>query len=104
MKTIREIIRASGYDGVKEMKPGDNVTVEVEAGPFMPLTVEKLIQKRLSVAHHYILRGDLTCDPEKSSLRSKTGNGDLCGSHSIPTPSSTTRTASTVRHSAGDGM
>lgn len=40
----------------------ESYAIEVEGNE--DLTIEKIGSDRLSVAHHYIQRGDLMCDPE----------------------------------------
>lgn len=62
METIKQIIQAAGYDDVAELDV--NELIEVENEPFMDISVEKLADDRLSVAHYYTQRGDLMSDPE----------------------------------------
>ena len=63
MNTIKKIIELSEYESIEEMELNDQI--EVTGGPaFMDLTIEKVYEHRLSVAHYYIQRGDLMCDPE----------------------------------------
>ncbi|QLG30011.1 hypothetical protein HUG10_20610 (plasmid) [Halorarum halophilum] len=62
MKAVKEILQAHGYDSADEMEIGDRVTVD--GGALMDLTVEKIGEDRLSVAHYFTQLGDLMSDPE----------------------------------------
>lgn len=62
MDTVTEIVQAHGYDSVHDMAVGDHI--KVEHNHQMPLTIEKIGDNRLSVAHYYTQRGDLMSDPE----------------------------------------
>jgi len=64
MDTIHEILQLHGYDTPQDMDTGDHVTVTHEEDGMMPLTIEKIGDNRLSVAHYYTQRGDLMSDPE----------------------------------------
>ena len=62
MDSVIRIIQAAGHDGVEALDVND--LIEIENEPFMDLSVEKLADDRLSVAHYYTQRGDLMSDPE----------------------------------------
>lgn len=62
MEAVKEILTAHGFDSVDAMAVEDRVNIEVDG--FMSLTIEKVGSNRLSVAHHYVQRGDLMSDPE----------------------------------------
>ena len=63
MQAIREILHAHGYDSVHEMDVGS--MIEVELGEtMMPLVIEKIDDRRVSVAHYHTQRGDLMADPD----------------------------------------
>ena len=62
MNTITDIVQAHGYQSVHDMDIGDHIKVEQDHQ--MPLTIEKIGDNRLSVAHYYTQRGDLMSDPE----------------------------------------
>jgi hypothetical protein len=62
MDAAREILNRLGIESVEEMAVNESHTIEVEG--FEDLTIEKVGSNRLSVAHHYIQRGDLMSNPE----------------------------------------
>lgn len=62
MDAAKGILTQLGIDSVKEMAVNESYTIEVEG--YEDLTIEKIGSNRLSVAHHYVQRGDLMCDPE----------------------------------------
>jgi hypothetical protein len=62
MNTIKKIIELSEYESVQAMELNDQI--EVDGGPYMDLTIEKVGEIRLSVAHYYTQRGDLMSDPQ----------------------------------------
>ena len=62
MDSIKQILENLGVKSVKEMEVNENYTVEVDG--YEDLTIEKIDEDEVSVAHHYVQRGDLMCDPE----------------------------------------
>lgn len=62
MEAAKDILKQLGIDSVEEMEINENHTIEVEG--YEDLTIEKVGSNRVSVAHHYVQRGDLMCDPE----------------------------------------
>jgi len=62
MDAAKRILERLGYESVEEMAVNESHTIEVDG--YEDLTIEKVGPNRLSVAHHYIQRGDLMCDPE----------------------------------------
>jgi hypothetical protein len=62
MDAAKDILDQLGIDTIEEMEVNENHTIEVEG--FEDLTIEKIGPNRISVAHHYVQRGDLMCDPE----------------------------------------
>ena len=62
MKAAKEILASFGVESIDEMTVNESYTVEVHG--YEELTIEKIGPDRLSVAHHYVQRGDLMCDPE----------------------------------------
>ena len=62
MKTVQEILAQFGIQSIEEMDINESYTVEVPG--YDDLTIEKIGQRQLSVAHHYVQRCDLMCDPE----------------------------------------
>lgn len=62
LDAIKEILQKEGYDSPADMAVGDQVEIEVDG--YMPLTIEKIEDSKLSVAHYYTQRGDLMSDPE----------------------------------------
>jgi len=62
MEAARAILASLGIESIDEMNVNENYTVEVHG--YEDLTIEKISPDRLSVAHHYVQRGDLMCDPE----------------------------------------
>jgi len=63
MDTIKKIIELSEYESAEAMGANDRIEVDGGAG-FMDLTIEKVGEIRLSVAHYYTQRGDLMSDPQ----------------------------------------
>jgi len=62
MDAVKAILERLDIESIEEMAVNESHTVEVEG--FEDLTIEKVGPTRLSVAHHYVQRGDLMCDPE----------------------------------------
>ena len=62
MEAGTAILDRLGIDSVAQMAVNECYTIEV-AG-FEDLTIEKVGRTKLSVAHHYVQRGDLMCNPE----------------------------------------
>ena len=62
MDAVKDILGRLGIKSVEGMAVNESYTIEVEG--YEDLTIEKIGTDRLSVAHHYIQRGDLMCDPE----------------------------------------
>ena len=62
MEAAKDILERLGIDLVEEMTVNEGYTIEVEG--YEDLTIEKIGSNRLSVAHYYVQRGDLMCDPE----------------------------------------
>lgn len=62
MKVIKMIISESEYSSAEKMEVGDSI--EIDGVTFMDLTIEKIGDEKLSVAHYYTQRGDLMSDPE----------------------------------------
>jgi hypothetical protein len=62
MQAVDKILEAHGYESVNQMAIGDHVEVEVPG--FMPLVIEKVGTRRISVAHYYRQMGDRMSDPE----------------------------------------
>jgi len=62
MDAVKDILERLGIKSVEGMAVNESYTIEVEG--YEDLTIEKIGPDRLSVAHHYIQRGDLMCDPE----------------------------------------
>ena len=72
MEAVEEILQLHGYHSVDDMNIG--AMIEVEGGPgFMPLVVEKVGDRRVSVAHYYTQMGDLMADPDIVFHVSRTG-------------------------------
>jgi len=62
MESITGILDALGVESPEELEPGEGYTIEADG--FMDLTIEKIAENRLSVAHYFKQRGDLMRDPE----------------------------------------
>lgn len=62
METVKEILQAKGIESVEEMEPGDCYTID--GNGYMDLTIEKVWENQISVAHYYKQFGDLMRDPE----------------------------------------
>jgi hypothetical protein len=63
MQTIKRILDQLGIDSVDEMEINERHTVDGGAG-FMDLTIEKVGECRLLVAHYYEQNRDIMADPE----------------------------------------
>ena len=61
MKTVKKILESHGIEAPDDMELGEHYQIE---GQGMDLTIEKIGENRLSVAHYYKQRGDLMRDPE----------------------------------------
>ena len=64
MQAVKEILQAHGYDSAADMDVGESIEVELGSEAMMPLTIEKVADNRLSVAHYYEQNMDLMRDPE----------------------------------------
>ena len=62
MDVIKDILVQLGIESVNQMELNESYSVEVPG--YNDLTIEKVGQQQLSVAHHYVQRCDLMCDPE----------------------------------------
>ena len=62
MDSIKEILSTLGYESALDLDVNEAITIEVEA--MMDLTIERIGETQLSVAHNRIQMGDLMCDPE----------------------------------------
>ncbi len=62
METVQEILTRFGIQSIEQMDINQSYTVEVPG--YNDLAIEKVGQQQISVAHHYVLRCDLMCDPE----------------------------------------
>lgn len=62
MKVVQEILAQFGIHSIEQMDVNESYTVEVPG--YNDLTIEKVGQQQISVAHHYVQRCDLMCDPE----------------------------------------
>ena len=62
MNAVQEILARFGIQSIERMDINESYTVEVPG--YNDLTIEKVGQHRISVAHHYVQRCDLMCDPE----------------------------------------
>jgi len=62
MDVIKKILEIEGYSSVEEIPMTDAITVS--APGFMDLTIEKVGEDRVSVAHYFKQNGDLMADPE----------------------------------------
>ena len=62
MDAVKDILERLGIKSVEGMAVNESYTIQV--GGYEDLTIEKIGPDRLSVAHHYIQRGDLMYDPE----------------------------------------
>lgn len=72
MEAVQEIVQAHGYQSVEDMETG--AMVEVELGEaMMPLVIEKIGERQVSVAHYYTQMGDLMADPDIVFHVSRTG-------------------------------
>lgn len=65
MDAVEDILAAYGYDDPLDLGVDDLVKVErEEASGMMPLSIERVGERRISVAHTYVQQGDLMYDPE----------------------------------------
>lgn len=64
MQAVKDILQAHGYESAADMDIGDSIEVEFDSAAMMPLTIEKVADNRVSVAHYYKQRMDLMRDPE----------------------------------------
>jgi hypothetical protein len=62
MDAAKDILSRLSIESVEEMAVNESHTIVVEG--FEELTIEKIGPNRVSVAHHYVQRGDLMYDPE----------------------------------------
>jgi hypothetical protein len=62
METVQKILAQYGIQSIDQMDINESYTVEVSG--YDDLTIEKVGEKKISVAHHYVQRCDLMCDPE----------------------------------------
>lgn len=62
MESIKTILAAKGVKNSQKMEINENYTIENPG--YNELTIEKIDDNRLSVAHYYRQRGDLMRDPE----------------------------------------
>ncbi|MDR5657668.1 hypothetical protein RH831_10820 [Halodesulfurarchaeum sp. HSR-GB] len=62
MKTIKEILDSLEAESPEELELGEGYTIKADGS--MDLTIEKIAEHRLSVAHYFKQRGDLMRDPE----------------------------------------
>lgn len=62
MDAVQDILLQLDIQSIEEIDVNHRVTIEVDG--FEDLTIEKIGPNRVSVAHHYLQRGDLMCDPE----------------------------------------
>lgn len=64
METIKKILEHLGYESVLELDINDSITLESGSDAIMDLTIERVSDDHLSVAHYWVQRGDLMADPE----------------------------------------
>jgi hypothetical protein len=64
MEVAQEILDSLGIGSVEEMDVNQRHEIESPRSGLMDLTIEKVGENRLSVAHYYTQRGDLMSDPE----------------------------------------
>lgn len=62
VKAAKRILDHMGVDSPAALDVNESYTIEVPG--FHDLTIERVGARRISVAHHYVKRGDLMCDPE----------------------------------------
>ena len=62
METVQEILAQLDVQSVAKMDVNESYTIEVPQ--YNDLTIEKVDKRQLSIAHHYVQRCDLMCDPE----------------------------------------
>lgn len=62
MEIIKQILEITGHGTVEDMELNDSVTLS--APGVMDLTIEKVGEGQLSVAHYWKQRGDMMRDPE----------------------------------------
>jgi hypothetical protein len=61
VEAVKELLREQGTTA-QDMEIGEHY--EIEASGSMDLTIEKIGENRVSVAHHYTQHGDIMSDPE----------------------------------------
>jgi hypothetical protein len=66
METVKQILEAQGVQNpVEDMEVGERYEIPSEpTAADMDLTIEKIGEHQISVAHYYTQRGDLMRDPE----------------------------------------
>lgn len=62
MDTIIDILEILGYDDPTDVPINENITLERTG--YMDLTIERVRETKISVAHYHTQRGDLMRDPE----------------------------------------
>jgi len=62
METIKEILEILGYSEITDLGINDSVTINAEG--VEELTIERVGDTKISVAHYYTQNGDLMRDPE----------------------------------------
>lgn len=62
MEAAKDILDRFGIESIEDMAVNESHTIEVES--YEDLTIEKVGSNLIGVAHHYVQRGDLMCDPE----------------------------------------
>ena len=62
METIKQILEYKGINDTEQMEINENYTIESET--YEDLTIEKIDDDLISVAHYYKQRMDLMRDPE----------------------------------------
>lgn len=62
MKVITDILNNCGIESAEELDTGRGFVVKSEG--FMDLTIEKITENHLIVAHYYKQEGDLMSDPQ----------------------------------------
>lgn len=64
MESVKDILSAFGFESPLDLDINEAITVEHDSDSQMDLTIERIGENQLSVAHHYVQRGDLMSDPE----------------------------------------
>ena len=62
MESIKEILAIAGYDSIKDVPTDSYAEISVEG--FDDLTIERISENRISIAHTRTQRGDLMREPE----------------------------------------